>query len=121
LAPPLIAPIDITNKEDGEISITDMNLILHSPPFSPAAPAQIQIKIEHLSDAHNAHKIQSRQDTTEQISNPTSSIPRSTPSTEQVASEINQDFRQLYQNLLTVFELQQGNPVNAWEYELEDD
>jgi hypothetical protein len=82
---------------------------------------QIQIKIEHFQDAHNTCKIQSKQDTAEQISNSTSSVPRSTPSAEQVASEINRDLQQLYQNLHVVFEPQQGSPVDAWEYESEDE
>src|SRR5450631_3223163 len=85
---PLVAPIDITNKEDGEIPIEDTDFIPHSPPFSPAAPAHIQIKIKHFQDAHNAHEVQSKQDAAEQTSDTTSSVPRSTPSSEQITSEV---------------------------------
>jgi hypothetical protein len=116
----LVAPIDITNKEDGEISIEDTDFISHSPPFSPAAPAHIQIKIDHFQNAHNAREVQSKQDTAEPTSDTTSSIPRSTPSSEQVALEVNRDLRQLYKNLRAVFEPQE-NPISQWEYESEDD
>jgi hypothetical protein len=56
--------------------------------------------------------------------NTTSSIPRTTPTAEQIALEINQDLRQLYQNLRAVFEpaLQDNsNPISQWEYDSEDD
>jgi hypothetical protein len=127
----LVAPIDITNKEDGEISIEDTDLIPHSPPFSPAAPAKIQITIEEFKELH-ARPIP--QVTAEDLTrdNPlynspsadttdaTSSVPRTTPSAEQVASEINKDLQQLYKNLRAVFEPQQGNSIDSWEYESED-
>jgi hypothetical protein len=126
----LVAPIDITNKEDGEISITDTDFLLHSPPFSSAAPAKIQITIEEFKELH-ARPIP--QVTAEQLTSPnplnatptnttntTSSVPRTTPTTEQVASEINKDLQQLYQNLRAVFKPQQGNSIDSWEYESED-
>jgi len=131
---PLVAPIDITNKEDGEISIEDTDLIPHSPPFSPAAPAKIQITIEEFKELHarpvaqvTAEQInrspnplsQFKFDTAEPSSDATSSVPRSTPSAEQIASDVNRDLRQLYKNLRAVFEPQE-NPISSWEYESED-
>jgi hypothetical protein len=47
--------------------------------------------------------------------NTTSSVPRTTPTTEQIASEINQDLRQLYQNLRAIFEpapQDDSNPIS---------
>jgi hypothetical protein len=43
-----------------------------------------------------------------------------TRTTEQIASEINADLQQLYQNLRAVFEPQDSNPISQWEYESED-
>jgi hypothetical protein len=44
-----------------------------------------------------------------------------TPTAKHIASEINPDLRQLYQNLHAVFEPQESNPISLWEYESEDD
>jgi hypothetical protein len=96
----IATPYDITNKEDGEISIEDTGCILHSPSHSPAAASKIPIPRETFQELH-ARPIP--QITTEQISdqpNPlysfptdttdtTSSVSRTTLTAEQIASEIN--------------------------------
>jgi hypothetical protein len=132
----IATPYDITNKEDGEISIEDTDCIPHSPPCSPAAAPKITIPCEAFKELH-ARPIP--QITAEQISdqpnplyspptdttNTTSSVSRTTPTAEQIALEINQDLRQLYQNLCAVFKpaLQDdsSNPISQWEYDSEDD
>jgi hypothetical protein len=93
----IATPYDITNKEDGEISIEDTDCIPHSPPCSPAAAPKIEITLEEFSD-------QSSSSPPTNTTNTTSSVSRTTPTAEQIASEINQDLRQLYQNLHAVFE-----------------
>ena len=135
----LVAHIDITDKENGEISIEDTDLIPHSPPFSPAAPAKIQISIEKYKE-HQARPIP--QYTTDQLfpyrkastntpnttdttdttntTDATSSVPRTTPTADEVASAINRDLNQLYTTLRDVFEPVPNNPIDSWEYESED-
>jgi hypothetical protein len=103
----IATPYDITNKEDGEISIEDTDCIPHSPPCSPTAASKItiprkvfkelsarpipQIIAEQISDQPNP-LYSPPTDTT----NTTSSVSRTTPTNEQIALEINQDLRQLY-------------------------
>jgi hypothetical protein len=132
----IATPYDITNKEDSEISIEDTDCIPHSPPCSPAAAPKITIPRETFRELHTRPIPQI---TAEQISdqpnplyspptnttNTTFSVSRTTPTNEQIASEINQDLRQLYQNLHTVFEPasqdDSSNPISQWEYDSEDD
>jgi hypothetical protein len=132
----IATPYDITNKEDSEISIEDTDCIPHSPLCSPAAAPKITIPRQVFKQLHDRPIPQI---TAEQISNQpnplyspptdttntTSSVSRTTPTNEQIASEINQDLRQLYQNLRAIFEPapedDSSNPISQWEYDSEDD
>jgi hypothetical protein len=126
----------ITNKEDGEISIEDTDYIPHSSPRSPAAAPKITIPREEFKELHNRPIPQITADQISDQPNPlyspptdttntTSSVSRTTPTAEQITSEINQDLRQLYQNLRAVFEPaledDSSNPISQWEYDSEDD
>jgi hypothetical protein len=131
----IATPHDITNKEDSEISIEDTDCIPHSPPRSPAAAPKItiprkvfkelrdrpipQITADQISDQANP-LYSPPTDTT----NTTSNVSRTTPTAEQIASEINKDLRQLYQNLRAIFEPapedDSSNPISQWEYDSED-
>jgi hypothetical protein len=135
----IATPYDITNKEDGEISIEDTDCIPHSPPRSPTDAPKITISREVFKELHDRPIPQFTADQISNQPNPhyspptdtadttdtTSSIPRSTPSAEQITSGINRDLRQLYQNLRAVFEPtpedDSSNPISQWEYESEDD
>jgi hypothetical protein len=132
----LIATPHVTNKEDGEITIEDTDYIPHSVPHSPAAAPKVLIPCKEFEELHARPIIQITADDISDQPNPlyspptdttntTSSVSRDTPTAEQITSEINQDLRQLYQNLRAVFEPapedDSSNPISQWEYDSEDD